>query len=72
MPCGCQGANQNRQTFRTPAARAATDSQRAAQAAVGTMYEVLTARGATTGRKFSSLVAATNYARNINGSTRPA
>lgn len=70
MACGCAGNNPRRQTFRTPASQT-SQGQAAAQAGAGTSYEVLNARGAPTGRRFTSLVAATGYARNIGGSTRP-
>jgi predicted alpha/beta-hydrolase family hydrolase len=46
--------------------------QAAAQIGSATMYEVVTAAGKSTGRKFSSLVAATGFATRIGGSTRPA
>jgi hypothetical protein len=34
-------------------------------------YEVITARGTSTGRRFTSLVAASGYAARIGGTTRP-
>jgi len=43
----------------------------AAQAAAAPQYEVITAAGTPTGRRFTSLVAATGYANRIGGSTRP-
>lgn len=64
MACGCQG-NKTAPVSRLPQKAAA------AQAATAPSYEVLTARGAPTGRTFSSLVAATEYAGRIGGSTRP-
>lgn len=50
---------------------AARPSGEAAQAAVATNYEVLTASGTPSGRRFSSLVAASSFASRIGGSTRP-
>lgn len=71
MPCGCQGANAHRHSFRAPATPKQAPSQRAAQAATTSMYEVLDGQGRSTGRRFSSLVAASNYARTRGGTTRP-
>lgn len=69
MACGCGGSGTaRRQTFRIPA----EGNAQAAQAATAVQHEVLNARGTPTGRKFSSLVAATGYAQRIGGSVRPA
>lgn len=68
MACGCRGNRTT--TFRT-AATDTRNSQAAAQAGAGLLYEVITARGTATGRRFSSLVAATGYAQRIGGTTRP-
>lgn len=70
--CGSCGGNRSTAPFRVPASSpAARTSGAAAQAGSSTMYEVLTARGTPTGRRFSSLVAASGYARRIGGSTQP-
>lgn len=63
-PCARRG--QSVGTFRIPA-----DAGDAAQAGAGSSYEVLTASGQSTGRRFPSLIAATQYAQRIGGSTRP-
>lgn len=73
MACGCSGrATARRATFRTASAPAKQPAQRAAQAAVAPIYEVLDARGNVTQRRFTSMVAAGSYARSIGGTTRPA
>lgn len=63
----CVPCNQRRGTA-APSFRA---SGAAAQAAAAPTYEVLSASGAPTGRRFTSLVAATRHAARIGGSTRP-
>jgi hypothetical protein len=65
MACGCAGRK-----AAEPISRAES-SARAVQAGSFQEYEVLNARGQTTGRKFTSLVAASGYASRIGGSTRP-
>lgn len=67
-PCAARAKTNRTATFRQPAGAAS-----AAGAAAGTsgQYEVLNARGASTGRTFTSLVAASSYAQRIGGSTRP-
>lgn len=70
MACGCeQGQAGVRQTFRIPALSGARGD--AAQVGTSSMYEVLTAAGNPTGRRFTSFVAASGYAARIGGSTRP-
>lgn len=44
---------------------------RAAAAAGAREHEVLDARGKPTGRRFSSLVAASQFAQRIGGTTKP-
>lgn len=63
-PCAARGAARAG-TFRIPADGAA------AQAGAGSQYTVLTASGASTGRTFTSLLAAQQYAQRIGGTTRP-
>lgn len=46
-------------------------TQTAAAAGSATSYEVLTASGDPTGRRYTSLILATREARKIGGSTRP-
>lgn len=69
MACGCSG--KSRSTFRKSSVPEGKPSGRAAQAATEQMHEVLDSRGRSTGRKFSSLVAATGYAKRIGGRTKP-
>lgn len=71
MPCGCQGRPSR--SYRSP-----TNSQvppgsvhAAAQAGAGVLHEVVKSNGASSGRRFTSLVAAARYATAIGGSVRP-
>lgn len=69
MACARCGSN-NTASFRSPSTgQAAAD---ATAAATGVSYEVLDSNGRATGRTFSSLIAASGYARRLGGSTRPA
>lgn len=73
MACGCTG--KPRSTFRKssePQPRRVQPSASAAQRAVESQHEVIDASGRPTGRKFTSLVAASSYAKRIGGKTRPA
>ena len=70
--CGsCGGGSRRPQRATSGTAGPSITRQQSAQAGAGGEYEVLTAAGRSTGRKFTSLVAASAYATRINGSTRP-
>lgn len=62
MSCGCKGAAPVSRTDANARAVAAGSSQ---------TYEVVKANGTSTGRRFTSLVAASGYASRIGGTTRP-
>lgn len=72
MPCGCAGGQSRsyRDIGTVPASRPAPVAA-AAQAGASEQYEVVKSNGASTGRKFTSLVAAARYATAIGGKTRP-
>lgn len=63
MACGCNKGRAGQRRTTTPAG--------VAQAAALTEHEVVDSRGNGTGRRFTSLVAAAQYARRIGGTTRP-
>lgn len=64
-PCAARAAARGTQP-------AAWRTANAVDAGTGKQYEVLTASGTVVNRRFDTLVAATDYARRIGGSTRPA
>lgn len=70
--CGCNGGSSR--SYRTPTRPANVPSMSvaaAAQAGAHREHEVVKSSGASSGRKFTSLVAAARYATAIGGSVRP-
>lgn len=69
VACGCGG--QSARSYRTPISTVSPGVASAVQAGAGEQYEVVKANGASSGRRFTSLVAAARYATAIGGNTRP-
>ncbi len=67
-PCAARARQNKTATFRVPAG---AESAAGASAGSTATYEVVSARGTSTGRRFTSLVAATQFAQRIGGTTRP-
>lgn len=65
--CGGRGSV----PFRVPSSGGPVDPNATQAGSTVQQFEVLDGAGRGTGRKFSSLIAATSYAKRLGGSTRP-
>lgn len=66
--CGSCGGGRRPITF--PTTSGGSSASRTVSAVSKVFYEVVDQRGQPTGRTFSSLTAASDFARRINGTTR--